>query len=518
MTRVQIPLSEILALPPVRRGAPQIEHGRPEECLIRWVHSSEVFEMGPLLRGGELLLTTGLGLKGLSGARLEAYVDAVADAGLAALAIELGRTFAELPPPLVVAARRRDLALLTFHEVVPFEQVVEAFHVLVKEREFGALRAAERIWDDLLSCVLAEAGLSELIRRVAGLAGGEAFLLAHDGRVVAASTSATVPPRESGRHHRSIELADSPWGSLVVSDATSPDVEAVLDRAAVAVRLELLRAGSAHEQPLLDGALLRDIVEDRVPSTEDLHARFEIAGFTTEPDTAVVGLAVAGDRRTPKASLVAAARRACREHFGSCVVGLVGDDVLAVARAPRGQDAGLREQLSGMCSALAASVEETTGHTIVAVAGGEAGIGLDGVATTLGQARDVTAIARRLGLRSQPMLARDWGIYRLLGHLTGTPELTGFVREQIGPLLDHDAEHGTDLVRTLDTYLQQGLGKTETAKALGIRRQTLYNRLDRISVVLGRDAFDGHESRTALGLALHAWRLRTGVDPGRAHT
>jgi PucR family transcriptional regulator, purine catabolism regulatory protein len=515
---VQIPLAEILALPPVRRGAPRVEHGRPEECLIRWVHSSEVFEMGPLLGGGELLLTTGLGLKGLSRGRLEAYVDALADAGLAALAIELGRTFAELPPPLVVAARRRDLVLLTFREVVPFEQVVEAFHDLVKEREFGALRAAERIWEHLLGCVLAEEGLPELVRRIAALAEGEAYLLAHDGRVVAASTTSTPQPPESGGHHRSIELAETPWGSLVLADARSTDLDAVLDRAVVAVRLELLRAGSPHEQPLLDSALLRDIIEDRVPSTDELHSRFEIAGFTVDRDAPVVGLAVAGDRRTPKASLVAAARRACREHFGSCVVGLVDDDVVAVARAPHGQDARLREQLSAMCAALAASVEETTGHAIVAVAGGEAGVGLDGVATTLGQARDVAAIARRLGLRSQPMLARDWGIYRLLGHLTGTPELTDFVREQIGPLLDHDAENGTDLVRTLDIYLQQGLGKTETAKALGIRRQTLYNRLDRISAVLGRDAFEGHESRTALGLALHAWRLRTGVDPGRIHT
>ncbi|QYJ02892.1 PucR family transcriptional regulator ligand-binding domain-containing protein [Nocardioides panacisoli] len=514
---MQIPLSEILALPSVRRGAPHVEHAGTGECWIRRVHSSEVFEMGPLLRGGELLLTTGLGLKGLSPTRLEAYVDALADAGLSALAVELGRTFAALPPPLVVAARRRDLVLLTFREVVPFEEVVEAFHDLVKEREFGDLRAGERIWQHLLDCVLAEQGLPELLRRIAALADGEAHLLANDGRVVAASTTtgrAAAP--EPGGHHRSVELADTHWGSLVVTGARAEDLEAVLDRGVVAVRLELLRAGSAQEPAMLDSALLRDIVEDRVPSTEELHSRFEVAGLAVDAETAVVGLAVAGDRRTPKASLVAATRRVCRAHLGACVVGPVGDEVLALARAPRGGDAGLREQLASMCASL--TVEETGGHGIVAVAGGEPATGLDGVTASLGQARSVATIARRLGLRAEPMLARDWGIYRLLAHLTGTPELTEFLREQVGPLLDNDAEHGTDLVRTLDTYLQQGLGKTETAKALGIRRQTLYNRLDRINQVLGRDAFDGHESRTALGLALHAWRLRTGVDPGRAHT
>jgi purine catabolism regulator len=80
-------------------------------------------------------------------------------------------------------------------------------------------------------------------------------------------------------------------------------------------------------------------------------------------------------------------------------------------------------------------------------------------------------------------------------------------------LLDHDAHHGTDLVHTLDSYLRHGLAKSETAADLGIRRQTLYNRLDRIDAVLARRALADHDARSALALALQVWRLRTGLDP-----
>jgi purine catabolism regulator len=61
---------------------------------------------------------------------------------------------------------------------------------------------------------------------------------------------------------------------------------------------------------------------------------------------------------------------------------------------------------------------------------------------------------------------------------------------------------------TLDTYLASGLSKTRTAETLGIRRQTLYGRLERIASLLGGLDLDNRERRTALDLALVSWRLR----------
>jgi purine catabolism regulator len=124
----------------------------------------------------------------------------------------------------------------------------------------------------------------------------------------------------------------------------------------------------------------------------------------------------------------------------------------------------------------------------------------------------VAAIARRLGTRRGAMLARDLGMYRLLAHLQTGPELSEFLREQLGALLDHDAAHGTELLRTLDAHLATGLSKTRTAEVLGIRRQSLYARLDRIEQLLGAPVEDPAQ-HVGLGVALAAWRMRTGLDP-----
>jgi purine catabolism regulator len=56
-------LSEVLALPVMLRAKPKVLVAPRVDATVRWVHSSEIYEIAPLLRGGELLLTTGLGLE-----------------------------------------------------------------------------------------------------------------------------------------------------------------------------------------------------------------------------------------------------------------------------------------------------------------------------------------------------------------------------------------------------------------------------------------------------------------------
>ena len=64
-------IADVLALDPfVDAGSEVVSGNGTLGRHVRWVHSSEIYEMAPLLSGGELLLTTGLGLAGAdAGAR-----------------------------------------------------------------------------------------------------------------------------------------------------------------------------------------------------------------------------------------------------------------------------------------------------------------------------------------------------------------------------------------------------------------------------------------------------------------
>ena len=91
----------------------------------------------------------------------------------------------------------------------------------------------------------------------------------------------------------------------------------------------------------------------------------------------------------------------------------------------------------------------------------------------------------------------------LLHLLRDDARLQTFVERELGPLLAYDAERGTDLVRMLAVYVDQGRNKSAAADAAHLSRPSFYERLHRIERVLVVD-LDSVESCLALHVALLA--------------
>jgi len=78
-------VADVLALDPVRRGAPRVITGADLlGAPVRWVHVIELAEAGHLLRGGELVLSTGIALPPDADG-LARYVAGLATAGVSAI-------------------------------------------------------------------------------------------------------------------------------------------------------------------------------------------------------------------------------------------------------------------------------------------------------------------------------------------------------------------------------------------------------------------------------------------------
>jgi purine catabolism regulator len=97
------------------------------------------------------------------------------------------------------------------------------------------------------------------------------------------------------------------------------------------------------------------------------------------------------------------------------------------------------------------------------------------------------------------------GVYQLL-QAVPRAVLRTFVTDQIGPLLAADRRHHLNLVQTLTVYLRAMGSKEKTAKQLFIHRQTLYNRLEKISDIMGED-YVTPRRRYCLEMALLGNRL-----------
>lgn len=116
------------------------------------------------------------------------------------------------------------------------------------------------------------------------------------------------------------------------------------------------------------------------------------------------------------------------------------------------------------------------------------------------------AISLAPALQANQVFYDEIGVFGLLFHIADKQVLTSFVRTYLGPVIDHDAARGSDLLRTLNVYLDCDGSKGAAARQLFIVRQSLYYRLEKIEELLGAD-FMQPEKRLALQVGLRAYRL-----------
>jgi PucR family transcriptional regulator, purine catabolism regulatory protein len=114
-------------------GLELVSGAESAQAHVRWVHSTELPDPTPWLKGGELLLTTGLQLQSAQVQR--ELIDRLADHEIAGLGFGTGFTHKRLPAALVAAARKRGFPLFEVPYELPFIAITEkAFAQLLNER------------------------------------------------------------------------------------------------------------------------------------------------------------------------------------------------------------------------------------------------------------------------------------------------------------------------------------------------------------------------------------------------
>src|SRR4051794_17450665 len=155
---------------------------------VRWVHISELADPTPWLSGGELLLTTGLGLDGDPAG----YLTRLAAPGLAGVGFGVGFSHPAIPPELLEAAATCGFPLFEVPYELPFIAITEkAFTRLVNE-QYAVLRRALGAHERLERIVLSERGLDGVAGELAALIGGPALIFDGRGELLAGRGEAPV--------------------------------------------------------------------------------------------------------------------------------------------------------------------------------------------------------------------------------------------------------------------------------------------------------------------------------------
>ncbi|MBQ0829934.1 PucR family transcriptional regulator [Streptomyces tagetis] len=530
-----ITLRRALELPALRGGLPEILAGADRlDRVVRWVHAGEVPNIASLLKGGELLLTTGYGL-GTRPAEQRAFVRTLAERGITALVVELGPRFARLPAALVDTARSAGLPLVQLHREVPFVTVTEEIHTEIVNGHYALLQRAEEVHRRCTEALLGGGGVPQVLTILAAFADNPVFLETTDGRLLYAAGAGPegADPlqvweglrgqhKEAGPPAGSV-LVDVPGGGpgtgsvrarlvlLPVRSPLEPVHRMAAERTAGILAVVLMQARQEEELAARGrGDFLTDLAEGRV-TAEDAPAQARVLGFKPGSGPLLPVVMRLGDPFSPAGGNWAVLARAVAEELAS-----VGVPVLLGVRPVEGRVPlllGLRSDTERatvadrVAAALRAGVERARMRrpesqppvVVVGVPGGWA-------AASAGLRHAAETATAAQGLADLPWYdARRLDIDLLLWRLRDHPDLAAFVERAIGPLQEHDRRSRPPLLPTLQSYLAHAGRKAETARELHLNRQTLYNRLARIGELLGTD-LDDPQTVLALSLALRARR------------
>ncbi len=495
-------LADILDLDVLRRGEPEVAAGHDRlNRPVRWVHISEQADIANYLKGGEMLLMTGMGLGRDPGAQRR-FIRELDEVGVAGVLIRLGAAFDELPAALVDEAARRDLPLVALHRRIGYMDVTEQVHGAIINHQVELLRKAEQIRLEFTQLLLRGASLPRILQRLGSITGCPIVL----------ESCAWVP----------VSLRGEEWGRVHALQLGRglDDIDLLaLDRAAAAVGLALLTEhASRSATDAARSALISDILHERYRDAEELFRRarsigVELAGrrfaaLVVDPR----GLAELAEqegfgeplRQDIRGRILREVRAAVLASGSVSLSALDGDRVLAIIGCPHRPS--IRDLLDGLgrdiCDRIARSWQERIA-TVVGVSDESAASGLR---RALQHASDAAKFGLRVASGAGVHHFGDLGVFHLLLPLSEGPQLASYVEAELGPLLNHDSSAALPLLPTLQCFLEHSGRISVTSSELHIQRRTLYHRLSRLTGLLGRD-LENPDVRLRLWVALRGLDL-----------
>jgi sugar diacid utilization regulator len=373
-----------------------------------------------------------------------------------------------------------------------------------KERDAGLL-------DGLSEAVESGAGLPAVARAAARVLDASVALIDRSSAVLAVAGASPDQERKllaggDGVTRVELRVADAAVGELRYRAADPPE-PAIARMVTTLLALELERSRSPEwESEEVAGAFVVAVLARQVTDRRDIEARAADLGADLGKGAGVVILHAAPRSAQTgewRARVLTLAQRALRSLAPGALASSSGEEAAEIAAiVPAEDDARVERAAAGLARELGdglAGFHLTTGYSRHAAdpvdlyrAGNEARL-----AVNVGEAEGRSLLA-----------FEETGSYRLLlPAMSEDPrELERFYEETIAPLAAYDEQYETELVATVEAYLDNDGNVAATAKQLFTHRHTIRYRLERVRELCGHDV-SATEGREKLGLGLKTMRV-----------
>ena len=518
-----IKLSEILKHATLTAADPVIRAGAAAAAgtQLRWVHSSEVLDIAPLLSGGELLLTGGDALATASDGRRVEYIRQLAARGVGALAVETGQTLASIPSSMVQAAESAGLPLIEFRKVVPFVGIMQAINSMLVSESVAHLRRADEASHAMAVELAHGSSLDQILAVLAGIIDATLELSSVSGVTLGSAGPDGAGPAGAGPDGAGPgtagpdgavpgtdgALAEGTLGKDTLADGTMISIDVPV-RGVPSARLainvphggdvNLARVAGGRCIDILSLALLQRMPPGlkEVAGTALLRAvssgsqPWRLKQLSPAAGIPAAATVVAVVVRTSTSQQMRAAMDKILKRSAQQSASYVDNsELLALAALPFDGALAARAE-------LVAALRELPVEAGTMTAVGPLAAGIEHAPWSLSEAKCALDLAVNGSLPAGRPVSETEGMVLDVEHLAverlaaqhlDQTARQDFVRQQLGPVLDHDARRNSQLVTTLSVWLDSGCNTAQAARELHVERQSMHHRLQRIFELCGGD-------------------------------
>jgi DNA-binding PucR family transcriptional regulator len=369
--------------------------------------------------------------------------------------------------------------------------------------------------DAITEAVESGAGLPEVVRAAARAL--DASLAVTDAWGATLAVAARSPAEErsllsqgKGVSSAPLRVADSVVGTLHMRAKSEPSVSMQrLLVTMIASEVERVRAPErVSETAAAD--FLRAVLERELTAREELLGRAKDLALDVEDGASMIVARAHAQAPTDegwRGRVRAVAERGARAVVSRSIAalserdGILGAEVLVLV--PGGEEATAARAADGILREMEAAL---AGYTFAL---GRSRIAEDPAELPRAASEALLAANVAEGAGDGVALAfEQTGAYRLLlSTMSENPaELQRFYAETVEPLVAYDEQYETELVRTLETFLEADGNVAGTAQRLFTHRHTIYYRLERVRELSGLDV-SSSDGREKLSLGLKAMRV-----------
>ncbi len=316
------------------------------------------------------------------------------------------------------------------------------------------------------------------------------------------------------------------YGYLVVWASVRPMVEldyVAMEQVAIVAALERIRAREVEQTKLrVRKDFFDDLLSGSIESVNairvmaefhglryDDHYRCFVLGF--ENDDTLLWQQLPGESSFhPQVEQISEIISKLFKDMGLSAITLSrGTQLVILVRlgpASEAQAVQVRQAAQYLADAIPQYAED---HKILVVVGQEVS-DLGKICQSYRSAQSGMRLVRSMQLRSLVTFMDDLAVFRLLNEHVDKTVLRNFFQSSIGPLLEYDRHHDSQLTQTLYCYFQNNSNVSDAAKDMFIHRNTCIYRIEKAKALLGTD-FKNANKRLELQLAILVWQTINAV-------